>query len=311
MASFSAELRVDDHFFLLTSCTFGVRQATQQRGQVSTKVRYDPVQMVLSVPEDDFLFGWATEPHKRLAADVLFRDSDGGSVLETLSLKAAYCVAYHEQFASGDGQSGAYQCLLTLSDPDGWTLTAGSGLAFVAPAAREHGGPPVAATLAGAAVQQLGGKRKRAAGEPKLIANTPEHKAARWAEYQATNAVNPKMWSEERWNKQYDTNMRNSSYGLSREREYATEMGAISKTLKTPLTYRQIDMYVADERHCGQLKTGKMNLTKQAKLKDIPKDAELVKAGFSVEYILEKGASKSFLTALDEAGATYKIGPQI
>ena len=88
-------------------------------------------------------------------------------------------------------------------------------------------------------------------------------------------------------------------------------MNAVSKTLKTPLTYRQIDMYVEEERYCGQLKTGKMSLNKQARLQDIPKDAELVKNGYAVEYILEKGASKPFLAALDEAGATYKTGPQI
>ena len=52
---------------------------------------------------------------------------------------------YHEQFVSGDAQGGAYQCYVTLSDPDGWTLTAGGpAAAFVAPAAREHGVPGVA-----------------------------------------------------------------------------------------------------------------------------------------------------------------------
>jgi hypothetical protein len=73
---------------------------------------------------------------------VFFRDGDGGSMLETLELKAAYCVSYHEQFVSGDARGGAYQCFLTLSDPDGWTLQAGGpAAAFMAPAAREHGLP--------------------------------------------------------------------------------------------------------------------------------------------------------------------------
>jgi hypothetical protein len=52
-------------------------------------------------------------------------------------------------------------------------------------------------------------------------------------------------------------------------------------------------------------------LNKQARLEDLPKDAELVKQLYEVEYILEKGASKPFLVALDRAGVTYKIGPQI
>lgn len=90
MASFSAELRVAGHAFALTQCAFGVEQATHQRGRVSTKVRYHPVQLVLDVPDGDALVGWAAEPHKRLPADILFRDADGGVVLETLRMPAAY-----------------------------------------------------------------------------------------------------------------------------------------------------------------------------------------------------------------------------
>ena len=307
MASFSAELHVSGESFPVTRCAFGVEQATHQRGRVSTKVRFGPVQLTLDVPDGETLFGWAADAQKRQPVQVFFRDGNGGSVLETLTLAAAYCVSYHEQFRHGEVGSGAYECYLTLSDPDGWTLTAGGpASALVAPAARNHGVPGAVAAVGQAVGQQLGGRVAT-----KLVAATPEHKAARWSEYQAANVGNPKVWSEERWSKQYDTNMRNNKVGLGREREYATAMDAVSKTLKTPLTYRQIDLYIEDERYCGQLKTGKMSLTKQARLEDIPKDAELVKIGLSVEYILEKGASKPFLAALDAAGATYKIGPQI
>ena len=58
--------------------------------------------------------------------------------METLRLPAAYCVAY--------------QCFLTLSDPTGWTMAPGSpAAAFVAPAARDHGVPAVAAAVVAAA----------------------------------------------------------------------------------------------------------------------------------------------------------------
>lgn len=53
-----------------------------------------------------------------------------------------------------------------------------------------------------------------------------------------------------------------------------------------------------------------MSLTEQAKI-DIKKDAWLVKEEYTVEYILEKGASKNFLNALDKAGIKYKIGNQL
>lgn len=142
MVSFCAELHVAGHVFPVTHCHFDVTQATQLRGRVNTKVRYGPVQVVLDVPDGDLLPTWAADPHKRQAAAVVFLDATGGRAVETLHLPAAYCVAYQEQFSSGDNAGGAYQCSLTLSDPTGWTIAPGGpATALVAPAAREHGGP--------------------------------------------------------------------------------------------------------------------------------------------------------------------------
>ncbi len=172
MASFAAELHVAGQSFPVIRCTFGVEQATLQRGRVSAKVRYKPVQLLLDVPEDDTLLAWAAAPHKRQAATILIRNAAGGSVSETLHLQAAYCVSYEEEFVAGSEAAGAYVCHLTLSDPEGWTLTAG-GLAgaFVAPAAREHGVPGAAGMAAAPAVlQQIGGKRKRVDADPHAAA---------------------------------------------------------------------------------------------------------------------------------------------
>ena len=149
MASFSAELHVAGHIFPVMHCLFDVTQATQLRGRVSAKVRYGPVQLVLDVPDGDVLAAWAAEAQKRQATSVVFLDANGGLAVETLHLPAAYCVAYQEQFVSGDAQSGAYQCFLTLSDPSGWTITPGGPAgSFVAPAARDHGVPMAAAVVA-------------------------------------------------------------------------------------------------------------------------------------------------------------------
>ena len=120
-------------------------QAPQLRGRVSAKVRYGPVQLELDVPEGDVLPAWAIEPHKRQAASVVFFAAAGGQPVETLRLPAAYCVAYQEQFVSGNAQGGAYQCFLTLSDPTGWPLAPGGPAGvFVVPAARSHGVPGTA-----------------------------------------------------------------------------------------------------------------------------------------------------------------------
>lgn len=123
-------------------------------------------------------------------------------------MPVAYCVSYQEVFLAGDKESGACQAFITLADPSGFTIQAGEPApAFVEPPPGIHGTP--AAALVAAAAPAIATK-----GKVKLVANTPEHKAARWAEYQREHANDPKMWSEARWNKQYDTNMRNVKVGL-------------------------------------------------------------------------------------------------
>lgn len=333
MASFSAELHVAGHVFPVTHCLFDVTQATQLRGRVSAKVRYGPVQLVLDVPDGDVLPAWAADSQKRQATAIVFLDATGGQPLETLRLPAAYCVAYQEQFVSGDAQGGAYQCHLTLSDPSGWTIAPGGPVsAFVAPAARTHGEPVAAASglrdmaIGGAvgaaqvAVQAHGKEPVLPLAANVLPANwqgkkdlpswTEEHKAARWAEYQRDHATDPKAYAQQRWDDSYETGRNNNIIGLAREREYAKAMGAVSAVRKTPFTLRQIDMYQAEKRYCGQLKTGYIYLGAQEKI-DLRKDRALIRQKFKVEYILEKGASKPFLAALEAIGASVKIGPQI
>lgn len=140
----------------------------------------------------------------------------------------------------------------------------------------------------------------------KLVPGTLEHKTARWEAYKKRGG----KWDYDRWSKQYDTNMQNAKYGLAREKAYRTQLGGCSETVKTPFTNRQIDIHKPDEMYAGQLKTGKMSLTKQAKI-DIQKDAAMVQQGYKVEYILEKGASQPFLDALKANGIDYHIGPKI
>ncbi|KXT71207.1 hypothetical protein SCRDD08_00132 [Streptococcus cristatus] len=134
-----------------------------------------------------------------------------------------------------------------------------------------------------------------------LIPGTPEHKAQRWIDYQNRNG----KWTYERWSKQYDTNMQNASHGLKREQEYREHLGGDSIIIKTDYTRRQID--IANGTSLKQLKTGKVSLTKQAKI-DIQKDIWLMSRGYQVEYVLEKGASKPFLKALEDNNIPYTIG---
>jgi hypothetical protein len=89
-------------------------------------VRYGPVQLVLDVPDSELLLNWANTPQQQLATDILFRQAAGGGAQETLRMAGAYCVGYQEVFESGDKGRGAYQSHLTLIDPTGFTLSAGS-----------------------------------------------------------------------------------------------------------------------------------------------------------------------------------------
>lgn len=144
------------------------------------------------------------------------------------------------------------------------------------------------------------------AKKQKLVPGSAEHKADRWEKYQERGGT--KEYDE--WSKQYDTNINNQKFGAAREESYRIAMDADEATIKTPLTQRQIDIYKSEEMYAGQLKTGPVSLTSENALA-IQKDAELVKQGWQVEHILEKGASKPYLEALDKAGIGYKIGPQI
>ncbi|RZK34852.1 MAG: hypothetical protein EOO57_10285, partial [Hymenobacter sp.] len=156
MASIAASLEVESQRFRLLHCTFRISQAISSRGRAVEKARCGPVELVLDVPDGDFLLSWAANPLKRVAANIVFSNAATGSALETLTLPAAYCVAYQEQFAQGDVQEGAYQCSLTLTDPDGFTLQPGGPVeAFVAPAAREYAAPLAIAAAAPTVAQTL------------------------------------------------------------------------------------------------------------------------------------------------------------
>ena len=146
---------------------------------------------------------------------------------------------------------------------------------------------------------------KSSKSKPKLKAGTPEHKANRWERYQKRGGEK----DYEQWSKQYDVNMRNYKYGAEREAEYRKFMDATEGTLDTPFGKRQVDILKESEMYAGQLKTGPVSLTKENILA-IKKDAALVDRGFQVEHILEQGASKPYLKALEDAGIDYVLKPK-
>ncbi|MBO2011054.1 type VI secretion system tube protein TssD [Hymenobacter negativus] len=132
MASFTAEFRVAGYILPIRHCHYDAEQFSEERGRVVVKVRKGPVEFVFDVPDHSFLEDWALDLFKRLPAEAVFFDATG-HLLETLSFAGAYCVGYQEFFASGDAEGGAYQCRVTLSDPDGWNWQLGEPTAYMHP----------------------------------------------------------------------------------------------------------------------------------------------------------------------------------
>ncbi|MCJ7960258.1 MAG: hypothetical protein MUW57_27835 [Pseudomonas sp.] len=198
---------------------------------------------------------------------------------------------------------GAGLSLLSAIPFVGYAGTAGKATRYGAKMAEASG-------KAGKEVVEKAGKKAKEGAKilkpEKLKPGTPNHMADRWLKYQERGGKK----DYDSWSKQYDTNMRNYQYGLAREKAYRDSMGASEGTLKTPATNRQIDILKEKDLYAGQLKTGPVSLTKENQIA-IQKDALLVKDGWRVEHILEKGATKPYLNSLDKAGIHYKIGPQI
>jgi hypothetical protein len=151
-------------------------------------------------------------------------------------------------------------------------------------------------------------------GDRDLSSNSPDHKAQRWQDYK--NDSNNAGWGYDRWSGQYHTNMSNARRTI-REQYYKDMLqdGVTPDRIKTPFTYRHLDIQVGDTKKMYEVKTGKEYYTREsssARLSNeerIKKDAYLVKVlKFDTTWILENGASKPLLKALDDAGIEYLIG---
>ena len=115
MASFYAELQVAGGSYRVVHCGYSCAQPTDAQGRVTAKMRHNPLQLVLDVPPDDVLVGWAATPHKPLAGQVVFYDIATQVAHETIAFPDGECVQYGEQFASSASGDGAYVCLLTIT----------------------------------------------------------------------------------------------------------------------------------------------------------------------------------------------------
>jgi hypothetical protein len=151
-------------------------------------------------------------------------------------------------------------------------------------------------------------------GDRDLSSNSPDHKAQRWQDYK--NDSNNAGWGYDRWSGQYHTNMSNARR-IEREEHYRGLLrdGYKPKRLDTPFGYRHLDLQERGTMKVYEVKTGKEYYTREGTSTRLPnelsirKDAWLVNEyGYEITWILEKGASRPLLEALEEAGIKYIEG---
>ncbi|WP_170229085.1 RHS repeat domain-containing protein [Polyangium fumosum] len=135
---------------------------------------------------------------------------------------------------------------------------------------------------------------------------SPEHKAARWKEYQERGGE----WSYERWSKTYDNNMQRATKAHEVADAYHQQLGwgerEVTVNVKEGVT-RRLD--IADEatKRGVEIKSGNQYAT-QDNLWEIERDAMLVKQGWDITWKFDGHASKPLLEELDKAGIPYTIG---
>ncbi|MCC3158602.1 hypothetical protein LJ737_15235 [Hymenobacter sp. 15J16-1T3B] len=115
MASFACTLTLDDQDYPVTHCTYEFSQPTNERGRVAARVRSGLITLHLDVPESDELVAWAVDSNRKLSGHLVFQETNRPVAREKLAFEDGFCVAYEEQFVSGNGGNGAYQCMVRIS----------------------------------------------------------------------------------------------------------------------------------------------------------------------------------------------------
>ncbi|MEZ4858744.1 MAG: DUF4157 domain-containing protein [Flavobacteriaceae bacterium] len=138
------------------------------------------------------------------------------------------------------------------------------------------------------------------AGEP----GSPEHKAQRWEDYKDRGGE----WSYERWEKQYEVNMKQAPKANAAMDAYHEKVGWGKRevTVKSKYGDRRLDIADIKTKKGIEHKTG-YQTANQSNLFEVKRDADLMKAGWKIEWVFEGTASKPLLEALDKAKIPYKF----
>jgi hypothetical protein len=141
-----------------------------------------------------------------------------------------------------------------------------------------------------------------------LKPGSPEHKAARWKEYQARGG----KWKYERWSNVYEKNMVRAKLASAAESAYQKQLGWGELTGNQPGPMvegveRRFDITDKLTRRGVEVKTGKMYLTQQIAW-EILRDKILVEQGWDVEWHFDTEPSGPLRRALADAKVEVTVG---
>ncbi len=136
---------------------------------------------------------------------------------------------------------------------------------------------------------------------------SPEHKAARWAEYEARTPEGER-WSYERWSNVYDANMTRATRAHAAADAYHQEIGWGQREVTIDVEGMPRRLDIADEAALRgvEYKTGYQTLT-EANNWEIMRDQILVQRGWQIEWVFEGTASKPLLQALKDALIPFRF----
>ncbi len=112
-ASIKTTMTVGGHTYLLSSCTYNLRQPIDHLGRASAGVRSGLIEISILGNDQNTLQQWAIDPLKMFDGEIRYV-SDENTTFKTLTFNQAYCVSYQETLVPGSG-SIAYEFELGIS----------------------------------------------------------------------------------------------------------------------------------------------------------------------------------------------------
>lgn len=144
---------------------------------------------------------------------------------------------------------------------------------------------------------------------PEGAAGSIAHKANAWSEYAARGGE----WDYARWSQTYEKNMLRATDANKAADTLMAERGSGGREVTTDVrmpdgttTSRRLDIAdIADQRGIEH-KSGYQYLS-QENAWELQRDAELVKQGWDIEWVVDGSASQPLLDALNAVGITVTV----